>query len=506
MKKHHLLKIILSAFFPIFWMGCELETEIYSEINPTLFPQNESDVQALVDANYRVFTSYGIFTIDAGYTLQSDMVTDHVECTWGWTTVYNSFEADDWHIDGDFRRVYDNSKYLASMMLTIDRIKDVPMNQDALNNYIAEMKCGMGFLAFMLYDMYGPIPIPTLEILKEPLNEKILPRLSEEQMQEFIETNLLEAAKVLPVQYDANNYGRFTKGLAKTLLMKLYMMTERWADAEAIGQELTKAPFSYGLVPDYHSLFSLAGEINNEVIYSAINKEGVIHSQWFAHTLPGDFPTALGNTITKWGGYKISWPFYDSYEPGDKRLERLIGEYTGTDGILHNKQKDRIEGNAGSVLWYGAVPQKYAIEGVVGNMCEIDQPIYRYADVITLLAEAIVRNGNKVTQEALDYLNMVRKRVGLGNYTMSDAGDVETFLDKVLIERGHEFYLEGVRRQDLIRHRKFIPYAVKKAEWAGQSTAKIETFVDGRYKYERFPIPTKIINEGMGIITQNPGY
>lgn len=504
--KKYLLRIILFVFFPLLWAGCELETKIYDQINPTVFPQNESDVQALVDANYRVFTCYGIFTIDVGYTLQSDMMTDHLECTWGWTTVYNSYEANDWHIDGEFRRVYDNVKYLASMMLTIDRIKDVPMNKDLLNRYTAEMKCGLGFLAFMLYDMYGPISIPTLDLLKNPLNEKILPRLSEEEMQRFIETNLKEAAEVLPVKYEANDYGRFTKGLAKTVLMKFYMMTERWADAEVIGRELTKAPFSYDLVPDYHSLFSLAGEQNNEVIYSAINKEGVIHSQWFAHVLPGDFPTALGNSITKWGGYKISWPFYESFEPGDKRLEKIIGEYIGTDGTLHNKQTDRIEGNTGSVLWYGAVPQKYEIEGVVGNMCEIDQPVYRYADVITLLAEAIVRNGNRVTQEALGYLNRVRNRVGLDSYTMSDAGDVETFLDKVLMERGHEFYLEGVRRQDLIRHRKFIPYAVKKAEWAGQSTAKIETFVDGRYKYERFPIPTRIINEGMGIIKQNPGF
>ncbi|MCS2301751.1 RagB/SusD family nutrient uptake outer membrane protein [Bacteroides ovatus] len=44
---------------------------------------------------------------------------------------------------------------------------------------------------------------------------------------------------------------------------------------------------------------------------------------------------------------------------------------------------------------------KYKIEGVVGEKCEIDMPIYRYADVLTLLSEAIVRNGNSITQEAI---------------------------------------------------------------------------------------------------------
>ncbi len=49
---------------------------------------------------------------------------------------------------------------------------------------------------------------------------------------------------------------------------------------------------------------------------------------------------------------------------------------------------------------YGAIPVKYKIEGVIGELCEIDMPIYRYADVLTLLSEAIVRNGNSITQEA----------------------------------------------------------------------------------------------------------
>ena len=79
----------------------------------------------------------------------------------------------------------------------------------------------------------------------------------------------------------------------------------------------------------------------------------------------------------------------------------------------------------------------------------------------------------------------------------------------LLEERGHEFYWEGPRRSDLIRHGKFIEAAQEKARWAGQTEdaiAKIATQVDGRYKYERFPIPTSVINEGKGVITQNPGF
>ncbi len=52
--------------------------------------------------------------------------------------------------------------------------------------------------------------------------EKILPRLSEEEMQTYIETELTEASKVLPANYKKGdkNYGRFTAGLAHTVLLK----------------------------------------------------------------------------------------------------------------------------------------------------------------------------------------------------------------------------------------------------------------------------------------------
>ena len=47
-------------------------------------------------------------------------------------------------------------------------------------------------------------------------------------MREFIVTNLTEAAKVLPYSYEASEYGRFTKGLANTLLLKYYMRVGDW--------------------------------------------------------------------------------------------------------------------------------------------------------------------------------------------------------------------------------------------------------------------------------------
>lgn len=513
--KHIFYKLLFICGAVLSLYGCALENEVYDEIDPTIFPQSEEDVDALVTASaYNVFSSdqyEGIFAVATGYLTMSDVVTDQWDCSWeGWLHKYNSYEAGYWYVDGDAgtmnRTIYKYANRLSAMILTKDRIKDVDMNQDLKDRYTAELECGMGFLAFLLYDIYGTIPLPDLETLKNPAADKILPRATEEEMREFIVSNLTEAAKVLPYAYEASDYGRFTKGLANTLLLKYYMRVKDWEAAVQIGGELTtNKEYGYALVDKYYDLFSLDTEQNTEVIFAAQAIDGSMENNWLAHVLPGDFPTPSG--ISKWNGFKMTWPFYQTYDPADKRLERIYGEYAGDAGKNHSYENDRLNGSAGESLYLGAVPMKYGLEGVKGENNQTDLVVYRYADVITLYAEALVRKNNTVSQTSLGYLNEVRvKHGGLTAYKLSEVSDPGVFLDKMLEERGHEFYFEGVRRQDLIRHGKFIEKAIEKNRYAGQSIEKVATMVDGKYKYELYPLPLVLITEGQGIIKQNPGY
>ena len=103
-------------------------------------------------------------------------MTDQAENSWvGWDYRYNSYEAGDWYLDGDAgttnRSPYQYANRLSAMSLTIDRIKNVNIAPEKLARYTAELKCGIGFLAFLLYDMYGPIPLPDMETLKNPVVE-----------------------------------------------------------------------------------------------------------------------------------------------------------------------------------------------------------------------------------------------------------------------------------------------------------------------------------------------
>ena len=121
--------------------------------------------------------------------------------------------------------------------------------------------------------------------------------------------------------------------------------------------------------------------------------------------------------------------------------------------------------------------------------------MYRYADVLTLLSEAIVRQGNAVTQEAVDLLNMVHTRAGLPPYTTADFAGADEFLEAVLMERGHELWFEGVRRSDLIRYGRYIEYVRKY-----KNSPTVQDYMT------LMPLPQSVINESKGKITQNPGY
>lgn len=285
------------------------------------------------------------------------------------------------------------------------------------------------------------------------------------------------------------NYGRFTKGLAYTVLMKLYMHEQNWAKAVECGRELMKPEYGYRLMDNYKDIFTLENEGNAETIWACVCSRSVNQQMWLAHVISSEYPTKNPN-IQKWGGYRVLWNFYHTFDSADKRLEVLVGDFVAEDGTHYNEE------NPGSVLIKGAMPVKYGEDpDATGEESQVDWIVYRYADVLTLLAEAIVREGNTVTPEAVELLNMVHTRAGLPAYTMADFAGADAFLEAVLTERGHELWFEGVRRSDLIRYGRYIEYARK---YKQSPTAQDYMTL--------MPLPQSVIDESKGKIIQNPGY
>jgi len=481
----------------------DLESERYDIINPGMFPKTEEDAEALVVAaayspfKPNAYNPDAIFhTTYAGYQVYTDMTTDLADCQWTGSE-WNAAKSFDFKptMTG-VNQFYGHRKNVSRITNTLATIADISMPEETRKRMNAELHMGRGWLSFLLYSLYGPIPTATLEDLGSPLEDIIIPRPTKEWMVNFIETELKEAANDLPVIYEtsSSNYGRFTRGLAYTVLMKLYMHEKRWAEAEATGRELMKAEYSYSLVPSYKDIFTLENEKNSEIIWAIQCQRGSQQNMWHAHVLPGEYITQ-NPAITKWSGYRMPWHFYNTFDKNDQRLEVIVAEFTDKNGVTYNEANS----NEYAPLAKGALPVKYGEDPEsTGTTSQVDWIIYRYADILTLLSEAIVRNGGAVTPEALELLNRVRTRAGLDAYQTRDIKDVDDFYEKILQERGHELWYEGCRMGDLIRHGKYIEYARTYKTPNNPAIAKDE--------YVLWPIPQTAIDESKGQVLQNPGY
>src|SRR5690606_28309275 len=143
----------------------------------------------------------------------------------------------------------------------------------------------------------------------------------------------------------------------------------------------------------------------------------------------------------------MRWSSYDKFAPADKRLKMLLESYpVGKDG-----SGNIIYRNARTGGDMGAVPMKYSPDPSRTNSQNsgVDFPIYRYADVLLMLAESINEANNGPNSDAYDNINEVRERAGLPD--LAGGLSKEAFLEKIQDERLFELWGEGWRRDDLIR-------------------------------------------------------
>ncbi len=492
--------------------GCykDLDPVDYSEINPSIFPKTEEDLKSLVlSCYYPLRGSWwdGInSTSERGQMFVNDACTEILTGKFGAQKLCSELSFIETSGEVTFfyykrEETYGFHNKISRCTIVKDAIENSTLSDDLKNKYIAEVCCARAFLSYILFDMYGPLVVAPVEILKNPLNEVSLPRLSNAEMVKFIEDDLLFAAEYLPKPRDAE-YGRFSKGLAKMLLIRLYLhetVNDKgyYDKVETLAREMSTPGFGYALMPSYPSLFEAKGQnaANTEYIFVIpCNYEGTSQNQWHMMVMPPD----IDGPVKGWQSVQSTWWFYETFEPGDTRKTYLISSYTTVDGKLVN------QANPEQTMDLGPIPQKYEMDPKVmanGGYTDLDIVMYRYADVLLSLAEAIVmKPGGSVTQEAVDLMNTVRNRAGLGAgpKQISDFPTKEAFIDQLLTERSHEFWCEsGQYRADLIRFDKLYDRVVTLNNGTAPYASK------DKYLY---PLPLSVIVDGKGKVIQNKGY
>ena len=305
-----------------------------------------------------------------------------------------------------------------------------------------------------------------------------------------IRTKLVESLKdaeaALPAKYTGLDVGRATKGAAQTLLTKIYLWQKQWALAQAEAQAIVDSK-TYTLQTNYADIFLETNEFGPEVIFE-VDFEPVLngnnHHTWYQ---PNKIVGISPFSGRSWYGYPIPYQsFINGFEANDKRKASILAtSYNGTAFKIDPVEK--------ITTWMG--PKFWSLATASDSDGGLDVYVFRYADVLLMLAEAANENNDPAT--AVKNVNLVRARAGL---TAMSAVSHDQMRDYLFGERARELVGEGQRRLDLIRWGNLVP-SVKAA-----ATTE-DPFVVANIKdyHVLYPIPAVEIQKNPAL-TQNPGY
>lgn len=501
MRTRRIIFSLLSAL--VVSTGCTLQRESFEEIYPENFFRNQSDIDKALIALYTPFsTGWGKFYCcdQYSYLVVSDMTAGVMASRWTGQD-YRQYYEHWWEEDiQGWVRTFMNDHYkqynhLSRIMSVIKKIEESTASDEVKLRSIAEAKCLYGWLGYIMYDLFGPVPLITDEAMDDPQAQIFIPRLSDEEYVAVMIGMLDDAIESGTLSVRASAWGRMSESMAMMLKLKFLMARKDYVAAEEVARDLYALrgnPFD--LMDSYQSIFDKANVKNREIIHAIpCGIEEDFPNYWMVQVLPWSFKGKDGTgseDAQGWQTFAMTWDFYESFEPGDERLETIIAEYTYIDGngasIVYNRNNDTALKDGGPIPFkYGNDPQQ---NGVIGTT---DQIVFRFSDVMLSLAECINMNDGP-TDEAKALLNEVRDRVGL---LPIDPKSKDAFNEALLNERLHEFHCEGLARTDKIRFGTFVSDAIAQYPDSRSAPHKV-----------RFPIPGNYIAESEGVVKQNPGY
>ncbi len=302
--------------------------------------------------------------------------------------------------------------------------------------YTAEAKFLRSLAYFHLVRLWGGVPLRT----EETMDQMDLPRSSVEDVYKLIKEDLIWASDNL--RDEPRILGTPSKVIAQALLADVYLTIGDWANAkQSAANVISSGKFSLvpvNTVDDFENIFG-AELLSSpeEIFYFKYNRQYGLGFLNFLHHPGAPYKPYGANYFAFYT--RETHPFYAGWSNNDLRKQNnfyLWDIALGDDTYLYKKFTDP--------------------EGSIG--APNDWPLYRYAEMLLIYAEADNRLSEGPTATAVEYLNMVRRR-GYGYDPLSPSPiDVsvadfneESFFEEVFQERAYEMFCEGKRWFDLLR-------------------------------------------------------
>lgn len=350
---------------------------------------------------------------------------------------------------------------------------------------LGEAKFMRAFFYFYLVNLYGDVP---LALTTDPQTNTLLTRTPIAQVYEQIIQDLKEAKELLSTTYlnetllaSSAERIRPTKWAAEALLARVYLFTNKYAEAET----------ESSLVISNSSLFTLSA-LNNAFLKASLgNKEGI----WQIQPTGVSFNTREATAfILPASGPGTVNPVYlnnlllNSFEAGDLRVKPKNWvdtlRVTGTLYTYPFKYKLYLPDNTITTTTGSTNQREFLM-------------MLRLGEQYLIRAEARARLGNLFG--AIADLDIIRQRAGLPLIANTNPGISQTALfDKIMHERQVELFSEfGHRWLDIKRTNVdtimnlLTPQKALGATWQTYQAL--------------YPIPLETLNAAPNV-RQNPGY
>jgi len=357
---------------------------------------------------------------------------------------------------------------LLNVNLAIDEVENgCPFLSEANRNYYLGQLYGIrSFYYFWLYRTYGGVPIITdVKVLNgvttaEPLyTERSTPKAT----LDFIKADIAKSEQLFGSNYTVTD-GKSAWSKYATLMLKAEIYL--WSAKVTTGDQspasgdlgITEAALNevkgkFSLLPKFSDVFSSAKKGNDEIIFALryldneatnfvgnfLYSDNVFIGVKFNKNLKvmGDTLNLKGNGLLR---NEYVFALFESINDQDSRK-------TATFLDFYDKSTSNTPVNGGLVL------KKFigAINSTNNRVYIDDLPVYRYADVLLMLAEVEnKKGGNPAT-----YINDIRKRAYGANYNESVHGFTNQGFAAnelaILAERDKEFAWECKRWFDIVR-------------------------------------------------------
>lgn len=474
--------VLISAIALVILPACtNLKEELFSEVAADNFFNTEEELTSVLGAAYTTLYSYmGTVSLYAAQEVSSDeLVVPTRGPDWGsggeWVRLHkHSWTPEDPVIVSTWNFLYNGVSACNRLIFQFEELQN-PMAFP----FIGELEALRAIYYLWLLDLYGNVPIITSfgDVDVDPANNSRL------EVYQFVERELTRNLDIVSTEVNDITYGRVNQMVVRMALAKLYLNAEvytgtpQWEKAVEHCNAIIGSG-NYSLEPNYFSNFNVHNSGSSEFIfaipYDAVFAGGLnIVMQSLSYVNQQTYSL----TAQPWNGWCTLEDFYNSYEDSDLRKGKpntedgpsavrgnfLLGpqwDVSGKIRLVDNGYEAHDLDGAPFTLrahinelfpraWREAGARIAKFEYEIGGQPNMnnDFPIYRYADVLLMKAEALYRQ-DVSDEEALDLVNQIRARAGVEPFT-------ELTDENLLAERGRELFAECHRRSDMIRFGAF---------------------------------------------------